>query len=406
MHIVLITHYFPPEVNAPAQRAYEHARIWVEKGHKVTIVTAAPSHPYGKLYEGYTNRTVREIDDGIHLIRLRTILGANKGVFRRSLNYFSFMWAVQSYRNQLRDADIVISTSPQFLCGLSGKAVAKAAGVAWILEIRDIWPDSIVAVGATRKNLITKLLGALAARAYRQCDKIISVSPGYKEHFIQNNIPAEKIALIPNGVTLSPITEAARFDDFPCLAPIKGRFIIGYVGTFGMAHRLLTVLRAAKAMKNRSDVGFLLVGSGAERDTLAGYIQQHNLENVVLMEQQPQQAVQKLYSLIDASIVHLKKHDVFTTVIPTKLLEAMANGKPVLLGAEGTARKILTKANAGLAFEPENSASLVEAIDTLRKSPESVKQFSANGKSYVSEHFDRRQMALKYLDVMSALLKP
>lgn len=400
MKIVLITHYFPPEVNAPAQRAVDHARCWIEKGHEVTIVTAQPSHPYGRIYKGYRNRTAVEAIDGIRVVRLKTILGANSGKIRRAVNYASFLVAVQGSPLLIGPADVVISTSPQFLCGLSGEAVARATNAPWVLEIRDVWPDSIIAVGAARAGVATHLLTKLAGRAYRTCDHIVSVSPGFSGHFSALGVPHEKISLIPNGIRADAPIVAAHIEELPELAPIAGRFIAAYVGTLGMAQGLSTILQAAELLRDDRRIGILVVGSGADREHLCALHNKMRLPNLLLVDQQPHERAAKLLSLSSASIVHLKKRDTFKSVIPTKLLEGMAMGLPILLGVEGVAAKILAEAGAGIAFEPENPMELARAIQRLANHPADARTYGEAGVAYVRRGFDRKAMALRYLDVL------
>lgn len=405
MKIHLVTHYYPPEVNAPAQRASDHARYWARAGHDVSIVTAQPSHPYGKLYEGHANRTEVSWQESVRVVRLKTILGANSGKVRRSLNYASFLHAVRSNLRLIGPCDVVISTSPQFFCGLSGKSVANAARAPWVLEIRDIWPDSIVAVGAAKASLATNVLSALADRAYRQCDRIVSVSPGFAAHFEERGVAPQKISLIPNGVKIETTPMAATLQDFPELAPIAGRFIAAYIGTFGMAHSVKTLLQAAALLKTDPHIGLLLVGSGAERDNLISYQNEHKLSNVVILDQQTRDRVAKLFALSSASIIHLKKQDVFKAVIPTKLLEGMAMGQPILNGVDGVARNIVERAGSGITFEPENPEALAEALRRLAADQGAARAFGEAGRLFVQKEFDREAMANRYLEVLSETIQ-
>ena len=400
MHIVLLTHYFPPEVNAPAQRAYDHAKAWTAAGCKVTIVTAAPSHPYGRLYEGYRNETVEQTVDGLQVLRLRTLLAANAGMAKRSLNYLSYLIAATLHRGRLADADVVVSTSPQLFCGLAGYPVSRRARAPWVLEIRDIWPESIVAVGAARGGLLLGALARLAGWAYRTCDLLVSVSPGFARHFAENGVDASKILLAPNGVDVALTCPPAAPDEFPELRKLQGRFIAAYVGTFGLAHGLTTLLETANLLRDDPTIGFVLVGAGAEREKLAKAAAAMALPNLVLLDQQPRERIARLWSLVDASIVHLKDQPVFNTVIPTKLLEGMVMGKPVLLGVRGQARDIVEAADCGVAFTPEDPQACADAVRSLTSDRELAAQKGARGRRYVCEHFDRQAIALRYLEAL------
>lgn len=405
MHITLVTHYFPPEVNAPAQRAMEHARCWVDAGYEVTIVTAIPSHPYGRPYNGYVNKTIEETIDGIRVLRLRTLLGSNSGTFGRIKNYLSFAFAIRLNISKIGSTDVVISTSPQFFCGLAGYFVKRSLAVPWILEIRDIWPDSIIAVGAARPSLATKAVSKLAKWAYSNADAIVSVSPGFNDHFLNYGVPQSKITLIPNGIQTDLKPVPCEVSDFPDLARFKGLTIAAFIGTVGMAHGLRSILDAAKLLEKDSDIGILIVGSGAESEHLKLVIKENNHSNAIIMDQLSREQILKLWSLVSISIVHLKKNPVFESVIPTKLLEAMAMEKSIVLGVEGTAADILNSANAGIAVEPENPMAIADAIRHLSANPTEAQCSAKQGRSFVVQNYDRTKMAQRYLDLVDTLCK-
>ena len=398
MHIALLTHYFPPEVNAPAQRAYDHARIWSAAGCEVTIVTAAPSHPYGRLYDGYENcATIEEEIDGLRVIRLRTLLAPNAGTLKRSASYLSFMAASFLERARVKDADIVVSTSPQLFCGLAGYLVSQRARAPWALEIRDIWPDSIVAVGAGRRGPVISALSLTVGWAYRTCNLLVSVSPAFEDHFVGHGVDPSRILFAPNGINVDLKNIRPDVDEFPELRPLRGRFVAAYVGTFGLAHGLSTLIEAAKLLRDDPTVGLLLVGGGAERDKLFAAASELRLPNLVLLDQQPRERIARLWGLVDASIVHLRDKPVFNTVIPTKLLEGMAMAKPVLLGVRGQASAIMEAANCGLSFAPEDANACAEAVRALARDRRAASRQGERGRRYVRERFNRKLIAENYL---------
>ncbi|MCE3290371.1 MAG: putative UDP-alpha-N-acetylglucosamine 3-alpha-N-acetyl-L-fucosaminyltransferase, partial [Caulobacter sp.] len=338
--------------------------------------------------------------EGIRVLRLRTWHGPNAGRFRRVANYLSFMMAAAGCGRRLGPVDLVISTSPHFFSGLAGYGLSRARKAPWVLEIRDIWPDSIVAVGAAKPSPLLTAIARLARWAYHKSDRIVSVSPGFSEHFSNYGVPPAKVTLAANGVEVKPL--AARTDPaaVPELAALAGRFIVAYMGTFGMAHGLQTVLDAAELLKDDPRIGFLLAGSGAERDLLFARQAERGLTNVVLLDQQPRARVAELWSAADASIVHLKDKPVFETVIPTKLLEGMAMAKPILLGVRGQAQAIVEAADAGVTFPPENAPALADAIVSMAQDPAGSRRLGENGRRYVLANFDRQRMAETYLEAL------
>jgi glycosyltransferase involved in cell wall biosynthesis len=405
MRILFLTHNFPPEANAVAIRTYEHAKLWVKLGHEVEVVTCAPNHPQGKLYAGFRNALFqRQRMDGIAVTRVWSFLAANEGVVLRSLNYLSFPLSAIAQSWRLADPDIVISTSPQMLTALSGFFISRLKRVPWVLEIRDLWPESVVAVGALKRGLVVRALEGLERFAYRRAEHIVSVTRSFVDHFASLGVPREKASVIPNGADIAlfstPQYDAALASELG----IAGKFVAAYVGTHGMAHSLSTVLDAAELLRGRDDIRFLLVGSGAEQARLRERRDAMGLANVIMLGQQPRDRMPAIWGLADASIVHLRKTPLFRAVIPSKIFEAMAAGVPTLLGVEGEAAEIITDAGSGLLFEPENAGALAAAVTRLAASPELAKSLRANGRRAVAERYDRRVLAGLYLELLQRVI--
>jgi glycosyltransferase involved in cell wall biosynthesis len=404
MKILFLSHYFPPEVNAPASRTYEHCKQWVKLGHDVTVVTCAPNHPRGKVYPGYSNRWFQgEERDGIKVVRLWTYVTANEGFVKRTLNYVSYMVAAIVASPFLSRADVVLSTSPQFFNGLAGYFVSRLKHASWVLEIRDLWPESIVVVGAIKNKWLIRVLEYLEMFAYRKADAIVPVTEGFKRYMVNKGIPAEKIEVVKNGVDLDfyKVTEGAN----PVAHELKlnGKFVSSYFGTHGMAHHLETVLEAAALLRERKDILFLLVGDGAERQKLLAMRETRALDNVMMLDQQPKQRMPFLWQCSNVSMVLLKKSNLFEMVIPSKIFESMAMQKPVILGVEGESREIIETARSGLCIEPQNAAALARCVAELADKPELCKELGQNGRGYVTEYYDRRVLAAKYEHVMVRL---
>ena len=194
MHILFLTHYFPPEVNAPASRTFEHCRAWVKAGHEVTVITCAPNHPQGKLHEGYRNRFFQvETVEGIRVVRVWTLLASNEGFSRRTLNYLTYAMSAVFAAPRVRRPDVIVSTSPQFFCGLAGMPFKWMRWAPWVLEIRDLWPESIVSVGAMKKGAAIRFLEWVERRAYANADHIVSVTDSFVDHIAQNGGRADRV---------------------------------------------------------------------------------------------------------------------------------------------------------------------------------------------------------------------
>ncbi|WP_066807274.1 glycosyltransferase family 4 protein [Sphingomonas asaccharolytica] len=394
MHILAFTHYFPPEVNAPALRLSEHAREWVRLGHRVTIVTGPPNHPDGKVYPGFRNRLFhREEIDGVEVIRVWTYLAANQGFLPRIANYVSFMLSAGLQGWRLPRADVVLSTSPQFFCGLTGWLFARRHRP-WVLEIRDLWPESIIAVGAMKRGFVIRALERIERAAYRRADLVVSVTDGFIAHIAPHR-SGKPIEVIKNGADLSRFTDPdlAAAMAFRIEYGLTGKFVASYVGTHGMAHGLDALLDAAALLRDRSDITILMVGGGSERARLVAERDGLQLNNVVMVDQLPSAMMPVVLAASDISLVLLKRLDTFRTVIPSKMFETMASRRPMILGVEGEARAILDASDAGIAITPEDAAELAKAIIYLADHPDEVARHAATGHAYVAAEFDRSILA-------------
>jgi glycosyltransferase involved in cell wall biosynthesis len=406
MKILFLSHYFPPEVNAPATRTYEHCRRWVELGHEVTVISCVPHHPRGQAYPGYRNKFLQvEYKDGIKAIKVLTYITANEGFLKRTWNYLFYMIMAIVVAPFLPRADIVISTSPQFFNGLAGYVVARLKRCPWVLEIRDLWPESILAVGALKNRHLIRLLEAIERFVYRKADHVVPVTNAFRKHILANGGHPERITVIRNGVDLEFFQPLDRDREYARQLGIEARFVAAYVGTHGMAHGLDTLIEVAERLRERSDIAILLVGDGAERKRLAASIEQRGLHNIRLLGQLPKTDMPKLWTITDVSLVILKKLDLFLTVIPSKIFESMAMQKPIVLGVAGESAELLEESGAGICIEPENVEQLVAAIVRLADSAELARQLGDNGRRYVQAHFDRRVLAERYAEVFGTLTR-
>lgn len=402
MHILFLSHYFPPEVNAPASRTFEHCRRWVDAGHQVTVITGAPNCPTGVVFDGYRNAwRSEEQQAGIRVIRVWTFLSANKGFFGRTGNFISYMLTATWAAVWLNNVDVMVATSPQFFCGWAGVLCRWLRRWPFVLEIRDIWPESIVAVGAMRKSLTVWCLEWLERRMYAAADFLVTVGDGYRRQLLDRRVPADKIAVVPNGVELD------RFQPRPANPELRRQwgghasFVCAYIGTIGMAHGLEVVLKAAAFLQRagREDVHFWIVGDGAERAALESQAKTERLNNVVFTGLVKKDQVDAVLASCDACLVHLRGTELFGTVIPSKVFETMAMNVPIIMGVRGQAQDIVMAGHGGVAMTPDDPQSLLEALDQLAADPRDY----CHGRRYVAEHFDRSMLAERMLSVLTAV---
>ncbi len=399
-------------MGAPSARASELARHWVKTGHEVSILTGFPNHPTGIVPVEWRSRfrrlTYRENVEGVNVCRTWLWPLPNRKAHERMRNYASFCLSAGLRGLTLAKPDLIIGSSPQLLVGLSAWWLAFAKQVPFIFEVRDLWPESLVAVGAgSEGSFLHTTLANIAGFLYEKADCIAVVTPAFKDYLIQNwGVPAEKIAIVENGVETDLFAPASPSITQPLRRELglESKFVVSYIGTMGNAHGLGTLLEAASQLRQQlPEVQFLLVGEGAEKKQIQSSARSLGLTNVHFLDQQPRERIPALISASDTCLVLLKKTDVFKTVIPTKMLEFMACERPLIVGVEGQAHEIMEAAHAGIAIEPENSQALAAAINHLVNNPEARQMMGKQGRDYILRNFSRAATARKYLEILQTL---
>lgn len=394
---MFLTDNFYPEVNAPANRTYEHCREWVKNGAKVTVITCVPNFPKGVVFDGYKNKLHQtEFIDGIKVVRVWSYITANEGTNKRILDYISFA-KMAFFTSLFYKADIIIATSPQFFTAVSGAISSIFKRTPWIMEVRDIWPESIVAVGAIRNKNIISFLEKVEKWLYRRANKIVVVTDAFKQDIVSKGINKNKIEVVKNGVYLDKFFPIPKNDTLIRKLSLEGKYIIAYFGTHGMAHKLDFVIQSASKISDER-IHFLLIGDGAERQKLIQLTDNLGLKNLTMLPSVAKSEIQNYISIIDIALVNLKKSDTFKNVIPSKIFENAAMDKPILLGVEGESQDIIESYNAGLCFEPENQTDFISKVHEIKNLSEK-KEFQAGCKK-LSTDFDRKILANKMLHII------
>jgi glycosyltransferase involved in cell wall biosynthesis len=346
----------------------------------------------------------REWVDGIRVLRVWTWLSPNRCYLGRTINYLSYMLCATICALGVRKVDAIVATSPQFFCGWAGVLCRWLLRRPLLLEIRDIWPESIVTVGAMKRSPVMRVLEILEQQMYATARQIVTVGDGYRDQLIRRGVPGEKIAVVPNGVDITQFIPEAPARQLRAQWQGHGRFVCAYIGTVGMAHGLDVVIRAARKLKNagRDDVVFWIVGDGAERNRLESECRAEGLDQVVFTGLVPKAKIAELIASCDACLVHLRKTDLFETVIPSKIFEIMAMNVPIVMGVRGQAQRIVLSGRGGLAMTPEDEDSLLEGIDAISDNRTAF----SRGRDYVARHFDRDVLALRLLDELVAMVAP
>ena len=402
MRILFLTDNFPPEVNAPATRTFEHCQEWIKKGHQITVITCAPNFPHGKLYNGYKNKLYQcELISEIKVIRVWSYMSSNSGFTKRVIDYLSFAF-MSFFIGIFQKHDIIIATSPQFFTTWSGWAISKIRRKPWIFELRDLWPESIKTVGVMKQGYIINLLEKIELGLYKSCNRVVAVTDAFKNNLIARGIENNKIEVVTNGSNMELFYP--RKVDISLLKSLglEGKFVVGYIGTHGMAHNLDFIIKAIEKISD-SDVHFLFIGDGAMKSKIVKTSKELQLKNISFLDSVSKDEVPRYLSIIDISLAPLKKDDNFKTVIPSKIFESSAMQIPILLGVQGQAQEILEKYGAGVCFEPDNEKDFIEKLSALKDI--SFYQKCQDGCVKLAADYDRKKLADKMLDIIDKIIK-
>ncbi|MCC2614825.1 glycosyltransferase family 4 protein [Aestuariibacter halophilus] len=399
VHILFLTDNFPPEGNAPASRTFEHCKVWVAQGHEVTVITCAPNFPDGKVYPGYKNNWYkRSVVEGINVVRVKTYMAENKGFLRRILDFMSFMVSGFFAAVWARKVDVVVGTSPQFFTAIAAWAAAKLKRRPFVFEVRDIWPASLVAVGAAKEgSAVIKMFEKIEMFLYGRATLIVAVTNQFKRELVNRGVNGAKIGVVTNGVDLTLYKQREKSQELLASLGLQNKFVVGYIGTHGMAHGLDKVIESAELLEGDSDIHFLLVGGGARVEVLKNSVVEKGLTNVSILGRQPKETMPDYWSLCDVALISLKDSPLFESVIPSKTFECFAMGLPTIVSVpSGEITGIVEEYEAGIIVKPENPNDLSRAILKLRDDAQALETYRSNALK-AAKHFDRSALALKML---------
>jgi colanic acid biosynthesis glycosyl transferase WcaI len=369
--ILFFSDHFRPEPSAPAAHVHERARIWVEQGHQVTVVTSAPNFPEGRVYDGYRNRWrgIEEMD-GIRVVRVKTLIAPNEGFIPRVADYASYMLSAYSFGLFEEKPDVVMSTSPHLFVPVAAAAWARTRNVPHVMEVRDLWPASIASTQAMRDGRLFRMLERLELALYRSSTRVLLLTESFRRDLVSRGVPAAKLDVVLNGASLDIFAPQPKDPALLDSLGLRGRFTVGYLGTVGLAHDLHNVIHAAELLRG-TEVAFLIVGAGAAKAGLEEEARRLGLDNVVFVPRQLRERMPDFWSVCDAGLIHLRDDPLFATVIPSKIFESMAMGLPIVYaGPVGEGTEIVQRHDAGVVVPPAAPRALADAVLALAADPQ------------------------------------
>jgi hypothetical protein len=363
----------------------------VQQGASVTVITTVPNFPTGVIQAPYRNRfRQREVIDGIEVIRVWSFLAPNKDVILRGLDFLSFaVGAVFAGLSQR--PDVILATSPQLLTGLAGRLLARIKAKPWVFEVRDLWPESIVAVGVLKDGAVIRLLERLETSLYRSAARIVTVSEPMRERIVAKGVSVDKIAVVSNGADPARLQGDEKRERLAAQWKPLERFVVGYIGTHGMAQGLEVVVSAAEILRD-TNIHFLFVGEGVRRQELEALAARAGLENTTFLGMVSASDAIDYLALSDVVVVPLKRTTTFESALPSKVFETAAVGRPMVVSAYGHVADIVQQYDAGLVVEPGDPAQLAAAILQLRDDPGLRSRFRAGCKK-LARDYSRERLA-------------
>ena len=393
MHVLLITQYFPPEIGAAATRWGDYVQILIQKGHSVTVLCEMPNYPLGLYFPGYKRQWVKRENVSPNLTIIRSFAWANNrsSAIKKLGHYLIFMLSGLINAFKLKNYDVLIISSPPLFVGVIGAIISKIKSIHFILDIRDLWPESVIVLGEVKSNWIINLGKKLESFIYSATKGYIFSVPGFKKHFT-NHYPDQltkpMINLI-NGVSNTFFDLAQKYDRIP-----EKRFTVLYSGNMGLAQGLGSVIKAADILQ-KYPIDFKFVGSGVKRKELIKKAEKLELKNVVFLPVQKKEELIKLIKKASVCLVPLKNDPLFRNAIPSKMFEYMACGRPVIASISGEVEKILNSAKSGAIAMAEDANSVADSILYYYNNRGKIIEQGQNGVTYVKQNF-RKEVLISH----------
>lgn len=409
MHILIVHQYFLNQGEGGGSRWNQMARYWAEAGHQITVLAGTVHYGTGKMPDRYKGRlvTTESPGPGVTVKRCYVSEAYNRNYVGRLWAYFSFSASSLWASLRLRRPDIMICTSPPLTVSMTGWAIRRRfRKLPMIFEVRDLWPESAIDTGVLRNPTLIKAGYALERMSYRESTWINVLTPAFRDVMLERkNIRDDRLSLFPNGADLDIFQPGERNNEVREEYRIGDRFLVIYTGGLGVANHVIQFVKAARHF-SEDQAFFLVVGDGMQRPMLEQKVAEWGLKNVAFTGFIPKPKVVDICAASDVCCAVLKKADAFKSVYPNKVFDYMASARPVVVAIDGIARKLVEDAECGMFVEPENSEQLAETLKTLQADPELRARMSENGRRYVTENFDRRRIAARYLETIETKVLP
>jgi glycosyltransferase involved in cell wall biosynthesis len=405
MKLIFVTQYFPPEVGAAASRGYDLLQELKSKKHEVLVLTEIPHYPSSVVDEKYKKSMIfREKYNDIDVMRNFVFVSERSNFFQRTALYVSFMFSSVFGSKGIDNVDMVFATSPPLTVGLAGWIISKIKRSKFVIDIRDLWPDSALALGELSEGIITGILKKIELFLYQKADLITIAVPGFRKHISNLKISSKKIIDLPNGANVELFSPASYSNHLREKFGWGGKFLILFSGNHGLAQGLDYLLETADSLREFEDLRFIFIGDGVVKDKLIKKKQKLNLNSVEFLDKVDRDQMPSFISTMDVCLVPLIKHPLFLNALPSKMFEYMACAKPVIVSIEGEAKELIEKSGAGVFVGPENVSQMRDAILSLYKGKLEGGELGKRGREFVNKNYSRIKIAKRFEKILKSIV--
>ena len=406
MNILIITQHFPPEKGA-VRRLFEFARFFVQSGHSVSVMTAIPNYPDGIVPPAYRGKFFHhEVIDGIKVYRNWVLPASNRYPGRRMIGFIIFLLTTLINSFRLSDQyDLVLASTPPVTTPVIGWLVAKIKRAKFVIEIRDLQPESSEDFGNLNRGPMTRMLKKFMHFLYRRAEQIVAVTDGIATYLKEIGIDPERVITIKSGFSHEFMSSSSN--GIRKKFGLEEKFLVLYAGTLGWAHTLETVVEAARQLTDQPDIVFVFVGDGEKRGALEGMVRDYGLKNRIrFIGSQPLDTIPYFLKSSDVLIESLKEVPITKGTFPAKLFEYMASGRPIVFGSrEGEAVRELNRAGGALWFGPDDPNRLSDLIMQLKRGEIDGESLGSKYHEHAVRFHQRKLWADRYQVFLERLLK-
>jgi len=399
--ITYVSQYFVSADQPGGVRHWQHTRALARAGHHVSVVTSYVQHKERTVPERYQgHRIVHEVEDGLDVWRTYSTPGYGRDMRSRVASYGTFAWWSAIAGARAPRPDVVVASSPSLPSAAAAAAMAAGRGARFLLEVRDLWPDSAIAMGLVNDARTIDVARRLEAYCYRRADRIVALTEGIRDGMIELGVNPAKITLITNGVDLE-----IGADPVPAAVPVRDdAFVAMYVGAHGTYSSLETVLDAAERLRDLPRARIVLVGGGDRKPALLEIARERRLDNVVFVDPVPKREVTSWLARADVCLLPYQDNPLFAGALPNKAFDYLGAARPIIAAAPtGELTRMVERAGCGVAVPPEDGAALADAIRRLARDPEGARRMGDSGRAYALANYDRAALAARFVSVVESL---